>query len=262
EPPRPAADENGNEITGNGSGEDYLYLHCELLAFANHLLAGIGDPDYPRVEGWVALPSADDPDYPIPPPWFVPEGLAVSNAFVVRAKSDDFFERRIRCWERVCTDPAVLRKLTLDELGTLIESTLHDGLRSRWASAPGAWRPDPPAAGEPIGPGWDDPLYDYLRDTYSMHVNPIYWKFYGWVQDRVEDWKLVNGVFGRDFWKSTWVGKMPEDRQPGGRCPPSPRDGAPLFAVLDDPEIGQQHVAEMEQVVSIIADAEAEAKTP
>lgn len=262
EPPRPCADERGNEITGNGSGEDFLYFHCEFLAFANHLLASAGDRDYPRVEGWVDLPRPDDPDYPIPPPWYVPEGLAVSNAFNARAKSDDFFVRRFRYWERVCSDPSVLRRMTLDELGTLIESTLHDGVRSRWGTAPGAWRPDPPVAGEPIGSGWDDPGYDYLRDTYSMHVHPVYWKFYGWVQDRVEDWKLANGVFGRDFWKSTWVGRMPDDRKPDGRCPPAANAGAPLFASLDEPEIGPQHLTEMEQVVSIIAGAEAEEDNP
>lgn len=257
EPPRPAANEHGSEIIGNGSGEDYLYFHCELLSFANHLLSGVGDAGYPRVEGWVSIPRPDDPDYPVPPPWYVPEGLTVSNAFIVRSKTDDFFERRFLSWERACNDPAFLRKVSLDEFGTLIESTLHDGLRSRWGSAPGAWRPDPPVAGEPIGTGWDDPRYDYLRDTYSMHVNPVYWKFYGWVQDRVEDWKLVNGVFGRDFWKSTWLGKPPPDNEPAGRCPPGPRDGPPLFKLFDDPQIGQKHLEEMEQVVAAIAEGEA-----
>jgi hypothetical protein len=257
EPPRPSADANATEITSNNSGEDYLYLHCELIAFANHLLAAAGDPDHPRVEGWVTIPAPDDPDYPIPQAWFVPQGLAVSNAFIARSKTDDFFERRLKHWERMCTDPAFLRKVSLGEFGTLIESTLHDGLRSRWASAPGAWRPDPPIAGEPIATGWDDPQYDYLRDPYAMHVNPIYWKFFGWVQDRVEDWKITNGVFGRDFWKATWVGKMPGERKPSGRCPPGPRDTSPLFATFEDAEIAGPHVEEMEKVISIIAEGEA-----
>lgn len=255
EPPRPSLDEYQVPIVADNSGEDFLYMHCEWMAFVNHLLAAAGDPELTRVEGWTTLPSPGDPDYPVPPEWFGPEALALSNAFVGRAKTDDFFERRFRRWEQQCTDPSYLRRVTLGELGTFIEATLHEGMRSRWASAPAAMRPDPPPPGEPLGDNWDDPKYDFLRDHYAMHVNPIYWTFYGWVLDRVEDWKVTNGVFGRDFWKATWVGKMPLDLQPAGQCPPSPRAPEPVLAALAKPEIATAHVAEMEQVLDIIVEA-------
>lgn len=258
DPPRPAVDEHNVEIVDNDSGEDYLYMHCELLGYVNRMLVDIGDPEYTRIEGWVSIPAPDDPAYPVPPAWFFPEALPVSNAFIARAKADDYFERRFRHWERQCYDAAFLKTVTLGEFGSFIEATLHDGIRSRWAAAPGAWRPDPPIAGEPIFAGFDDFRYDFLRDTYSQHLNPIYWKFHGWVQDRVEDWKVANGVFRRDFWKGTWVGKMPADHQPGGRCPPTATDQSrPLFAIFEDPDIAGQHLAEMEEVVSILAEAEA-----
>jgi hypothetical protein len=35
---------------------------------------------------------------------------------------------------------------------------------------------------------WDDPKYDYLGDFYSSHVNPVFWRLHGWVDDRIEDW--------------------------------------------------------------------------
>lgn len=254
EPPRPAADENQAEIVDNNSGEDYLYLHCQMLSFVNSLLAKVGDPDFPRAEGWVTIPRPDDPNFPIPPPFFLPEGWPISNTFIVRSKTDDFFDRRIRYWERVCTDAAFLRGITLGELGTLIETNLHDTIRSRWAVAPAALRPDPPDPENPIEDGWDDPSYDYLRDMYAMHLNPIYWKFFGWVQDRVEDWKLANGVFGRAFWTATWVGKLPEGQEPMNRCPSGPKD-VPLFAAFEDPDVASKHVAEMEQVVTLIGKA-------
>jgi len=257
EPPRPAIDENQTEIVANNSGEDFLYMHCEWMSFMNHLLAEASDPAHPRVEGWTRLPRPGDADYPVPPAWFGPESFAVSNAFIIRAKTDDFFERRFKPWEGLCSDPSYLRRVTLGELGTFIEATLHDAVRSRWGAPPAAMRPDPPPPGEPIEDGWDDPQYDFLRDHYAMHVNPIYWKFYGWVGDRVEDWKVANGVFGRDFWKATWIGKMPADHQPAGQCPPSPRGPEPVLAALADPEIGPAHLAEMEQVVDIIAEAAA-----
>jgi hypothetical protein len=257
EPPRPAADERAVEIVANDSGVDFFYLHCELNGFINWILAELGDATFPRIEGWAAMPGPDDPDFPVPPAWFSPEYLPVSNAFIARSKTDDFFERRFRYWERLCTDAAFLKQLSLGELGTAVEATLHDAVRSRWAAPPAAVRPDPPAPGEPIYDGWDEPRYDFLRDPYAMHVNPIYWKFYGWVADRVEDWKIANGVSGRDFWTATWVGKMPPEHEPSGRCPPNFREGPPLFAVFEDDDIAAAHVTEMEQVVAIIAETEA-----
>ena len=35
---------------------------------------------------------------------------------------------------------------------------------------------------------WDDPKYDYLGEFYSSHVNPLFWRLHGWVDDRIEDW--------------------------------------------------------------------------
>ena len=37
-------------------------------------------------------------------------------------------------------------------------------------------------------PMWDDPKYDYLGEFYSSHVNPLFWRLHGWVDDRIEDW--------------------------------------------------------------------------
>lgn len=35
---------------------------------------------------------------------------------------------------------------------------------------------------------WDDPRYDFLGEFYSSHVNPLFWRLHGWVDDRIEDW--------------------------------------------------------------------------
>jgi hypothetical protein len=204
----------------------------------------------------VTIPGPGDSDYPVPPAWFSPESQPITNSFVARAKSDDYFERRIRYWERMCTDPVYLTEVSLAELAAIIEANVYDAVRYRWASEPAAMRPDPPTPGEPLSDGWDEPRYDHLPDTYSMHLHPVYWKFHGWVADRVEDWKVANGVSGRDFWKATWVGKLPDDLQPSGRCPPGARDLNPLFAALLDEDVAARHLEEMEQVVAIIAEAE------
>ncbi len=35
---------------------------------------------------------------------------------------------------------------------------------------------------------WDDPRYDWLGEFYSSHVNPIFWRLHGWIDDRIENW--------------------------------------------------------------------------
>ena len=39
---------------------------------------------------------------------------------------------------------------------------------------------------------WDDEKYDYLGDFHSSHVNPIFWKLHGWVDDCIEFWYDVH----------------------------------------------------------------------
>jgi hypothetical protein len=113
----------------------------------------------------------------------------------------------------------------------------------RWAASPGSSRPDPqPTEGDTIGTEWDDPRYDFLGDTYSSHVNPIFWKLHGWIDDRIEDWKIANGVFGDNFWQGTWVGRMP-GHEAGGTA----------HGMLEDPQSAAAHLSGMEDVIRLIA---------
>src|SRR5262245_54817502 len=82
EPPRPARDENGAPLLTNNSGEDFLYMHRQMIKHVNAILGDIGDLGYPRVEGWVTLPPPGDPDFPVSPAWFDPGAPPVINEFV------------------------------------------------------------------------------------------------------------------------------------------------------------------------------------
>src|SRR5919199_5825911 len=66
EPPRPARDADGNVLRDNDSGEDFLYMHRQMIAAVNEILAEVGDPNYPKVEGWKQVPPPGDRDYPVP----------------------------------------------------------------------------------------------------------------------------------------------------------------------------------------------------
>lgn len=259
EPPRPALDERGRPILDNDSGQDFLYMHRQMLADVNRILADVNDPAYPRVLAWTTLPPPGDAVFPVPPPWFDPErGDEVDRRtfFEVnkRLKSNIFYEKRLVSWQKLFTDPAFLRDVTLGELGTLIEHSIHAAMHNRWAASPAGFRPDPtPMEGHTIDPLWDDPRYDHLADTYSSHVNPVFWSLHGWADDRIEDWKAANGVYGNAFWKGTWVGKLPRVEQaapesPPPEPPPQPhphQHGHPEAEARDHPSAAPEHPRRM-----------------
>jgi hypothetical protein len=256
-PPRPVMDGSNNPDLKNDSGEDFLYMHRQMIADVNRILSEVGDPNYRRVQGWMMPPPPGDRSYPVPPAWFDPEGQGPGQtpiASLERTKSDVFYQKRFQSWQRAFRDPTVLRTMSLGALGVMIEITIHNAMHLRWAAFPGSVRPDPlqktgdidPTGGDVIPTEWDDPQYDFLADTYSSHVNPIFWKLHGWIDDRIEDWKIANGVFGNDFWKGTWVGKMPEHGQ---------GQGATVHGMLENPDVAVRHGTELQQVAQLVAQA-------
>ena len=115
-------------------------MHRQLIARVNGILAEVGDPSYPQVEGWVQLPGPDDIDYPVPPPWFDSGALPIRNRYVVRMKTDVVLEKNFRHWAKTVSDPVFLRSVSLGTLGALIDYFLVDPVRRRWSAAPGATR--------------------------------------------------------------------------------------------------------------------------
>ncbi len=243
EPPRPAQNETGDPLLTNESGEDFLYMHRQTLQYANKILAGAGDPHQPRIEGWVEIPSPDDPDFPVPASWFDPAEFPVITRFTMRSKTDLTYEKYLKPWESMLMDPGFLKDISLGMLGALIHSTVHDTVRHRCAAVPGGRRPEPGIDGDTIPDAWDDPRYDYLGDTYSMQVNPVYWKLCGWIDERIYNWQVSHCLFGSDFWKGKWMGKIPDAEA-----------GAPagLHERLEDPKVANHHTAETEQILLTI----------
>jgi hypothetical protein len=214
EPPRPArrsTPDGGSEpILDNMSGEDFLYMHREMIAAVNNKLSEIGDPAYQQVEGWPTPPGPGDEDWPVPPVYSV--GDAGTDGYIALCKSDAFFAGQMTDWVRAYADPATLKRMPLGELGARIEFTVHNRMHMRWSAQPARMRPDvDPAAPDAIDASWDDPAYNWLGDTYSSHVNPVFWKLHGWVDRRVDGWMQANNQQGPVPWTGTWVGPMPHD---------------------------------------------------
>lgn len=215
EPPRPAqrprADGSVETILDNDSGEDFLYMHRQMIASVNAVLDTAKDPQYPKVQGWTAIPRPGDGDYPVPPAYA--SGDDSLDSYLRNVKSDDAFSSQFVEWESDYTNPDNLASMTLAELGSRLEFTVHNQMHMRWSSPPvPGVRPDVDAD-KPgtIDASWDDAQYDWLGDTYSSHVNPVFWKLHGWVDDRIEDWKRANHIGGDIAWKGTWTGKPAAD---------------------------------------------------
>ncbi len=201
-PPRPAVGPGG-VMLDNNSGEDFLYMHRQMIADADKILAEAADARYPRIEGWEHIPGPEDAEWPVPPPF--DEGLPFARA-LNDAKSEDFFATRIAPLERRYTDPAFLSTVSLGEFGARVEFSIHNAMHRRWADHLDAYRLEDPADLTSVGAQWDDPEYDWLADTYSSHVNPVFWKLHGWVDARIDDWVTANGGAGEPDWAGTWVG--------------------------------------------------------
>lgn len=203
EPPRPSFDENGSVYENNNSGEDFLYMHRQMITMVNEILSNIRDPQYPKVDGWKSIPVPGDSNYPVPPVW---EGASDP---IKTTKTESFFNDYIKREEREYTDLSKLANLTLGQLGSRIEHRIHNAMHLRWASKPSDGESSiDPFNPDTIDPRWDEPSYDYLADPYSSHVNPIFWKIHGWIDDRIEDWKQANGISGPIPWSVQWDKNM------------------------------------------------------
>ena len=226
EPPRPALDADRRPILDNDSGEDFLFMHHEMIEGVNAKLAQIADPTYPKVVGWSTFPAPGDADYPVPPAY--PVGTAQQNADLARIKSDAFFDDGFRPQEQKFEDPQFLSTVSMGAMGALVEFTVHNWAHQRWSVKPAAFRPNPsPADPTAVDPAFDDPSYDWLGDFYSSHVNAVFWKLHGWVDARIDAWKAANGVIGEYKWTGTWSGPPGMHDHDHHHMPAVPPPGAP-----------------------------------
>lgn len=227
-PPRPAVDAQSSPMRDNDSGEDFLYMHHQMIVMVNKILKGVHDPDYPKVTSWKKAPPPGDTDYPV---------LPVPGQRLESEKTDAFYNNVLHPAEQQFTDPAYLSGVTLGQLGSDLEFNIHNGMHMRWsAPSPVGYRPDTPIDAN-VNASWDDPAYNYLGDFYSSHVNPIFWKLRGWVDDRITDWRRANNISGAVKWKGKWTGPKCQVMQmhPGPflRATPTPSDTDKLNRVAD-----------------------------
>ncbi|MDH0894625.1 MULTISPECIES: PvdJ/PvdD/PvdP-like protein [unclassified Pseudomonas] len=195
-------DARGKHRHRNGSGEDFLFMHRKMLMRARSLQDLPSWPSLPPPRPYIGHGIQAFVDYlanldgfSVPPAWEA-EGDDEFNQWLYYIKSSEGYYGDFQAWEAQYRDPEYLSTLCLSELGARIELGIHDWLHMRWASIP-----RDPNSGFPALYGrdsadfaerWFRPGNDYLGDPFSSHVDPVFWSFHGWIDDRIEDWFLAH----------------------------------------------------------------------
>ncbi|WP_419211624.1 hypothetical protein ACNR9Q_12865 [Maribacter sp. X9] len=207
-PPRPSAKwhyDKGEpvgwtQITTNGSGEDFLFMHREMIRDFDEAMK---KESAPPIEGWKLIPEPGlSEKFVVPPTWELPKKYKWLERRFAAIKTDEFYWSRMRWWDRQFHDHSYLRTLTLGQLGSVLETSVHNDMHMRWCS-----QPFDPQSGKPllmerdasdISDKWDNVKYDFLGETYSSQVNPIFWRIHKWVDSIIDEWFEAHNSLSQD----------------------------------------------------------------
>ncbi|TWR87521.1 pyoverdine maturation tyrosinase PvdP [Pseudomonas saxonica] len=191
-------DARGPRKDRNGSGVDFFFMHRHMLRAARSMqdlpswtAFPLPQPELERDRAGFARYFDNHDGSALPPTWLA-EGDAVYTQWLSDIKQPETFHSNFEVWESRYRDPRYLSTLTLGQFGSEVELGLHDWLHMRWASVP-----RDPSNGAPVpmardpadfAARWYEAENDFLGDPFSSHVNPVFWSFHGWIDDRLEDW--------------------------------------------------------------------------
>jgi hypothetical protein len=191
-------DARGPRKDRNGSGVDFFFMHRHMLGTARAIQDlpswqrfPMPQPELERDRHGFARYFDNHDGCALPPTWRA-SGDDEYSQWVSDVKSAETYHTNFEVWESRYRDPRYLSKLTLGQFGSEVELGLHDWLHMRWASVP-----RDPSNGQPVpmardpadfAPRWYAAENDFLGDPFSSHVNPVFWGFHGWIDDRIEDW--------------------------------------------------------------------------
>lgn len=181
-------------LGGNGSGEDFLFMHRLMIKMNQLELSAAG---LPCIAPWKNPPDLEDKSWPLP-------RLVEAS----QRERDEYMLDGFRTALEKYRNPAKLKMLTLNKLGAIIEPSFHQNMHNFYRSAP-ACSADAKSQG----------FCDDLVPVNTSPLNERFWKIHGMLDLLVGDWLKANGYSeiavdcqGRSgcyTWKSHWVGKTP-----------------------------------------------------
>ena len=162
--------------TEPGSGIDFLGMHREMIAHVNHAMMAANDPNWPSVVGWDPIPwESDHTSWPVPDWQDMPEEGEWARAEATVEEMKVLVADRFR-------NKDYLRRVSLDQLGTAMEFSIHGWMHLRWSATPLEFENEA------------DVDNDWLAAPWSSHVNKHFWKLHGWIDERIDDWASANEV--------------------------------------------------------------------
>jgi hypothetical protein len=211
---RAPMDGDGRLILDNAAGEDFLFMHRDMIRMTDMSLAAENEPPITR---WSSVPGPMDLETPVPPAWEYndPTQTTEENEGMTRflqfIKSDQYFDDTMRTRAAFFENQSNLGRLSLGALGNLVEMTIHNAMHMRWSEEPNPYRTQSIfrilAGQDTYDSTWDAVSYDYLGDTFSSHVNPHFWYLHGWVDSLIDRWAIANEMQPQDIvWTGTWLG--------------------------------------------------------
>jgi len=191
---------NRDQLGRTAAGEDFLYMHRQMIATIKQRLGSI------MYKPWTDLPGPSSREFPI----FYERILEKTSEGLTRMQN----------WSKKYRDANYLRGVSLSKMGIDVEFDIHNLLHTRFSDTQEKVRP---VYDDPIYKStrssrwrWDDPSYNHLSDSYSAHVHPTFWRIHQWVDERIEQWLRVHnynvamqdctGVPKCYQWQGTWMG--------------------------------------------------------
>lgn len=253
----PPPENNPGTRAYNPVGEDFLFMHHEMVMLLRAALAASGQK---CISPWTAIP---DPKH-----WPLPDkstnGPKSSQAY-----------NFLKNWDGWIHDEKWLSQISLSQLGWALEFTIHNNLHMRYATERPPVKFQAANAADdgaqipmngvyPADWKFDDPAYNWLADPYGAAVNPTFWKIHGYVDNAIQLWLQANHKTHIEMncpendntcyqWAShLWVGNYPEtttESKSGGLKAAAPNSNDRTFnekrmqlqrlGVLTDDELGR-----------------------
>lgn len=192
QPPRPLVyrpdgrvDVIATEQASPGAGEDFFHMHREMVKLAQTILTN----------DFIVVPSLDV--------LFRERERMINEELVqripVRTRREfDEQMNELRSLE-ANLDRMDLSRMSLGQLGTELEWTLHNGLHDRFSrprseimlvNAANPWTMKDFLS--PQHP-WNQSSYQHLGDPYASASNPIFWLIHSYVDQWIDRWLKANG---------------------------------------------------------------------
>ncbi len=170
------------EGDGTLSGEDFLYMHREMIKMVNLELVAHGQP---CIAPWTQLPELDDPNWPIYTGglWADRERKKANKRGPLGSDQISKHGKMMELESRL-KDPKYLRRVTLSQLGSCIEFSLHSYMHNAYNDRPNVCEDEVKDVAD---------VCDDLAPFWSSHVNRHFWKLHGLIDQFIGLWLEANG---------------------------------------------------------------------